>query len=357
MAKKKKNRRPKTKAVTTLSLSADAQFADEAAATLGLLRKERIVQLQELDGNVAASETTTTSKSQAAVMENHAEVQQDNYATTTTTTTPWEPTLLSDVDEPAFEPEPTLLETIPLEPTPEPTKITTPCELSLTRQMTTNEATPEPTPATRTFFETSLSKPLTCKLDPVVARIDRSLQPNNISSEPTLSEPTPPLTCKTDPVVAMTMTARSPQPVIKPNVSKDTNLAEPNNTGDIVVDHDFHHNNNPDPATHVYNGVKGVWAWGKEHGILVSPFFKITEGIANRVIGIVLNSDLQEVDENLVRPIFVGFDNHLLNPVIHSIVSTSLGAGKFIGKNVISPLVSLPGIVGITKHDDHEANK
>jgi hypothetical protein len=156
--------------------------------------------------------------------------------------------------------------------------------------------------------------------------------------------------------VAMT-TTRSPETESKPNENKNTNVgAGPNNKEDIVVDH--HSNkNNPDPATHVYNGVKSVWAWGKQHVILVSPFLKITEGIANKVVGIALHSSLQEIDKNLVCPIFGGLDNHLLNPVIHTIVSTSLGAGNFIGQNVISPLVSLSGIVGLLKHDEHEANK
>lgn len=345
MAKKKKNRRPKTNGA---SLSADDQFADDVA-TLEL-RKDHIVHLQERDGNVALeTTTTTTSKLQGAVMENHTEVQQDND-----TTTPLEPILSNEA---ALESESTLLET-------------TPGGELLAPQMTPSEPTPKPPPTTPTTFETtardvpmsptlpstptlSLSTPFTCKMDPVVA--DRSPQPNNVTPEPTLSEPTP-LTCKMDPVLAMTTRSPHSQPVIKPNESEDANLAKPNDTGDIVVDHDFHHNN-PDPATHVYNGVKGVWAWGREHAVLVSPFLKVTEGIANKVVGIVLHSSLQEVDENLVRPIFGVLDDHFLNPVIHTIVSTSLGVGHFIGKNVISPLVSLPGIVGLQKHNDHEVNE
>jgi hypothetical protein len=337
MAKKKKNRRPKTNGA---SHSADDQFANDVA-TLEL-RKDHTVHLQERDGNVALeTSTTTTSKSQQGeVTENHTEVQQDND-----TTTPLEPILSNEA---ALESESTLLET-------------TPGGELLAPQMTPSEATPEPPPTAPTTFETtardlpmsptrlpstptlSLSTPFTCKMDPVVA--DRSPQPNNITPEPTLSDPTP-FPCKIDPVLATTTPSPQSQPVIKPNESEDANLAKPNDTGDIVVDHDFHHDN-PDPATHVYNGVKGVWAWGREHAILVSPFLKVTEGIANKVVGIVLHSSLQEVDENLVRPMFGGLDNHFLNPVIHTIVSTSLGVGHFIGKNVVSPLVSLPGIVGL----------
>ena len=139
---------------------------------------------------------------------------------------------------------------------------------------------------------------------------------------------------------------------IEPIDNKNLKLVDQHNPDleGIVVNHDSNNTGiNPDPSTHVYDGIKFVWAWSKEPVILVSSVLDITEGIANKVVGIVLHSNLKEMDENVVRPIFSGLDEKVFNPAIHVIVSTGLGAGDFIAKTVVSPLVSLPAVVGLIK--------
>jgi hypothetical protein len=90
-----------------------------------------------------------------------------------------------------------------------------------------------------------------------------------------------------------------------------------------------------DAAAHVYEGVKGVWAWGK--GVRVfSPFLGIAEAVASKVVG-VAGTNLEDIDGS-IKPQLKSFDNGLLNPAIENIVGIVLGA---VGKteDIIKPII------------------
>ena len=90
-----------------------------------------------------------------------------------------------------------------------------------------------------------------------------------------------------------------------------------------------------DVASHVYEGVKGAWGWGK--GVVVfSPFMGLAEGIANKVVGVV-GTDLEEIDGNL-KPQIANIDSGILNPAIDAVVGIVLGA---VGKteDIIKPII------------------
>lgn len=120
-----------------------------------------------------------------------------------------------------------------------------------------------------------------------------------------------------------------PEPVKKPAVEEpapavtaDTAAATPAADG-------------PEVASHVYEHVKGAWAWGK--GVPVfSPFMGIAEGVAGKVLE-VAGTNLQEVDGN-IKPQLSNLDTSLLNPAIATLVEVILGAaGKT--EDVVKPII------------------
>lgn len=93
----------------------------------------------------------------------------------------------------------------------------------------------------------------------------------------------------------------------------------------------------PDAASHLYEGIKGAWAWGKTLPV-VSPFMGISEAIASKVIG-VAGTDFEEIDTQL-KPKLSEFDVGILNPTLEKIIATLLGAvGK--SEDFIKPLIHL----------------
>jgi len=90
-----------------------------------------------------------------------------------------------------------------------------------------------------------------------------------------------------------------------------------------------------DPASHVYEGAKGVWAWGKSVPVF-SPFFGITEAVAGKVVG-VAGTSLPDIDGK-IKPHLAGLDEKFLNPAIGVTVAAILGALSK-SEDVIKPLV------------------
>mmetsp|Transcript_1393 Transcript_1393/g.2226 ORF Transcript_1393/g.2226 Transcript_1393/m.2226 type:complete len:400 (+) Transcript_1393:97-1296(+) len=79
-------------------------------------------------------------------------------------------------------------------------------------------------------------------------------------------------------------------------------------------------NEEPDVAIHLYEGVKGAWAWGKTHVPLAPLWMGMTESVANAVVQAVVGDDLNEVDKKIIQPHLAGFDSGVLNPAIHATV-------------------------------------
>jgi hypothetical protein len=90
----------------------------------------------------------------------------------------------------------------------------------------------------------------------------------------------------------------------------------------------------PDAASHVYEGAKGVWAWGKGVGI-ISPFLGIAEAVAGRAVKVV-GTDLEEIDGN-IKPQLSKLDGKL-NPALEAVISIILGAaGK--AESILKPII------------------
>ena len=104
-----------------------------------------------------------------------------------------------------------------------------------------------------------------------------------------------------------------------------------------------------DVAEHVYEGAKGVWAWGK--GIVVfKPFMGIAEGVSNKVLGIA-GTSLQGLD-NEITPKLADIDNSLLNPAIAKIVGVIMSTFSK-GEDTLGPLVqTILNAVGVSKIED-----
>ena len=93
----------------------------------------------------------------------------------------------------------------------------------------------------------------------------------------------------------------------------------------------------PDAASHLYEGIKDAWAWGKTLPV-VSPFMGISEAFASKVIG-VAGTDFEEIDTQL-KPKLSEFDVGVLNPALEKIIATLLGAfGK--SEDFIKPIIHL----------------
>lgn len=103
-----------------------------------------------------------------------------------------------------------------------------------------------------------------------------------------------------------------------------------------------------DAADKVYQGAKGVWAWGK--GIIVfKPFLGIAEGVAGKVVGMA-GSSMDEVDGCMTHNLH-GLDDNVLNPAIKAVVQTVMGA---VGKTeeIFKPLfLTVLKPLGLVKED------
>mmetsp|Transcript_18909 Transcript_18909/g.46843 ORF Transcript_18909/g.46843 Transcript_18909/m.46843 type:complete len:147 (+) Transcript_18909:81-521(+) len=93
----------------------------------------------------------------------------------------------------------------------------------------------------------------------------------------------------------------------------------------------------PDAAAHVYEGAKGVWAWGK--GVAVfSPFMGIAEAVAGKALE-VAGTNMEELDSNIV-PQLKNLDSGVLNPAIEKVAEVMLGAaGK--AEEIVKPIIVL----------------
>jgi pterin-4a-carbinolamine dehydratase len=90
-----------------------------------------------------------------------------------------------------------------------------------------------------------------------------------------------------------------------------------------------------DAASHVYEGVKNVWGWGKEQ-MVISTFLGFTEAIAGKVVS-VIGTDLEEIDNN-IKPQLVNFDSNILNPAVRAVLAVILNAaGK--SEDFVKPIV------------------
>lgn len=103
-----------------------------------------------------------------------------------------------------------------------------------------------------------------------------------------------------------------------------------------------------DAASHVYEGVKNVWGWGKEQ-IVISTFLGMTEAVAGKVVSIV-GTDFEEIDHN-ITPQLSNFDSNILNPAIRAVLGIVMNvAGK--SENFLKPIiVSVLKPVGLLKDD------
>ena len=73
----------------------------------------------------------------------------------------------------------------------------------------------------------------------------------------------------------------------------------------------------PNVATHVYEGVKGVWSWGKGVAI-VNVFLGMAEGVAGQVLK-VAGTSMSELDGN-IKPKVAGLDADVVNPALEKVL-------------------------------------
>jgi len=102
-----------------------------------------------------------------------------------------------------------------------------------------------------------------------------------------------------------------------------------------------------DPAEKIYDGVKGIWGWGK--GVMVlSPFLGFAEGVAGKVVELATGSTLSDVDGG-IKSNLTKVDKQYINPAIEALIKALLGAFHK-SEDVIKPLVeSLLKPVGLIK--------
>jgi len=93
----------------------------------------------------------------------------------------------------------------------------------------------------------------------------------------------------------------------------------------------------PDAAANVYEGAKGVWAWGK--GVPVfSPFMGVAEAVAGKALE-VAGTNMEELDGN-IKPQLQNLDSGILNPAIEKVAGIMLGAaGK--AEEIVKPIIIL----------------
>lgn len=93
----------------------------------------------------------------------------------------------------------------------------------------------------------------------------------------------------------------------------------------------------PDAAANVYEGAKGVWAWGKRVPVF-SPFMGVAEAVAGKALD-VAGTNMEELD-GTIKPQLQNLDSGILNPAIEQVAKIMLGAaGK--AEDIIKPIFVL----------------
>lgn len=95
----------------------------------------------------------------------------------------------------------------------------------------------------------------------------------------------------------------------------------------------------PDAASAAYEGVKGVWAWGKSVPVF-SPFMGFTEAVAGKALEVAAGTNLRDIDGNVIKPNLEKFDSGVLNPVVETVAGMMLGAAGKV-EEVVKPIVVL----------------
>lgn len=73
----------------------------------------------------------------------------------------------------------------------------------------------------------------------------------------------------------------------------------------------------PNVTQHVYDGAKGVWAWGKGVGV-ISPFMGIAEAVVDKAVH-VAGTNFEEIDGTLKKELG-GLDEKFVNPAVEALV-------------------------------------
>jgi len=93
-----------------------------------------------------------------------------------------------------------------------------------------------------------------------------------------------------------------------------------------------------DAAANVYEGAKGIWAWGKSVPVF-SPFMGFTEAVAGKALETVAGTNLQDLDGN-IKPQLKGFDSGILNPAVETVAGMMLGAAGKV-EQIFKPIFVL----------------
>jgi hypothetical protein len=107
-----------------------------------------------------------------------------------------------------------------------------------------------------------------------------------------------------------------------------------------------------DVAEHAYEGVKGVWAWGKGVGI-IKPFLGIAEAVAGKVVGFA-GTTLEDIDGQ-IKPKLADLDDGILNPSIAKVVEIILSTADKSGDKLRPIIEAILRPLGIIKIEDGEA--
>ncbi|KAL7560839.1 hypothetical protein ACA910_013274 [Epithemia clementina (nom. ined.)] len=109
-----------------------------------------------------------------------------------------------------------------------------------------------------------------------------------------------------------------------------------------------------DAAEKIYDSVKGVWGWGK--GVFIfSPFLGLAEAVAGKVVE-TAGSSLGGIDSGLTGKL-QELDDGILNPAIHMVVKTFMGAAHktegFVKPIILTVLKPLDFLI---KHEPEKSN-
>lgn len=109
-----------------------------------------------------------------------------------------------------------------------------------------------------------------------------------------------------------------------------------------------------DVAEHIYDGAKGVWAWGKGIAV-IKPFLGMAEFFANTAVGIV-GTNLEKID-GTIKPKLHEFDDAILNPSIAKIVEILMATAEK-GDTTIRPVIdAILGPLGVKKIGDKSTDE
>jgi hypothetical protein len=80
----------------------------------------------------------------------------------------------------------------------------------------------------------------------------------------------------------------------------------------------------PDVASNLYEGAKGVWIWGKLNVPFADVLMGFAESVANSVLEVTTGNNLHKVDEKVIKPHLTVFDAAILNPALRAMVDSIL---------------------------------